>query len=79
MNIKEYTNSGIIEDYCLGLLGPDEMWLVAKNANYYKEIKKAIEEFEMALKRYAEDWTMNDETGIKKNSLPNENIPQEGS
>ena len=78
MNIREYKNSGIIEDYCLGLLGPAEMSAVAKNAMYYKEIKTAIEEFEMALKKYAEEWIMNDETGEKTNSFPYENFPEEG-
>jgi hypothetical protein len=79
MNMKEYTKSGIIEDYCLGLLNPDEMRSVAKNALYYKEIKTAIEEFELTLKRYAEDWAVHDETGKRKNDFPGENISQEGS
>jgi hypothetical protein len=32
MNLKEYLSSGIIEDYCLGGLNPDDMRVVALNA-----------------------------------------------
>jgi hypothetical protein len=73
MNIMEYRQSGIIEDYCLGLLSEDEMREVAKNAKDHGEIRKAIEEFEAALKRYAKDWVMNIVTSKNKTSFPEGN------
>jgi anti-sigma-K factor RskA len=55
MNIAEYINSGVIEDYCLGVLNPEEQQCVAQNAARYAEIQRAIEENEDALKRFVED------------------------
>ena len=55
MNLKEYINSGIIEDYCLGVLNPIEMRTVARKAERYPEVKNAINESEGVLKKYAED------------------------
>jgi hypothetical protein len=55
MNIAEYINSGVIEDYCLGVLTPEEQQSVAQNALQYPEIQTVIEENEDALKRFVED------------------------
>jgi hypothetical protein len=66
MNIQEYINSGIIEDYCLGVLNREEMRLVALNGMKYKQIKTAIEEYELALKLYAEDRAMDTEINTEK-------------
>lgn len=66
MNIKEYINSGIIEDYCLGVLTPEEMRRVALNGMKYKQVKTAIEEYELALKLYAEDRAMDTETNAEE-------------
>lgn len=62
MNVQAYINSGIIEDYCLGVLSPEERRSVAQNALLYEEIQAAIEENELALKRYVEDTSVNKET-----------------
>ncbi len=64
MNLKEYLNSGIIEDYCLGVLQPDEMRIVARNAERYEEVKDAIEAYEATLKRYAEDLDVDNTIGM---------------
>ena len=53
MSLKDYIHSGMIEDYCLGLLTPDEMEDVAKQANINPEIKERINEYQSALKQYA--------------------------
>jgi hypothetical protein len=55
MNLKEYLDSGIIEDYCLGVLNPIEMRAVVRNSLRYQEIKDAIDLSEKVLKRYTED------------------------
>jgi hypothetical protein len=67
MDTEEYIKSGIIEDYCLGLLGPYEMEQVAQNAMRYKEIKIAIEAYENALKKYAEGWAVNPKNMERRN------------
>ena len=53
MSLKDYIDSGMIEDYCLGLLTPDEMEDVAKHAKIHPEIKERINEYQLALKQYA--------------------------
>lgn len=56
MSLKEYITSGVIEDYCLGLLSPDEMEEVARQAVIHPEIKERIEEYQSALIRFAEQF-----------------------
>jgi hypothetical protein len=70
MDTEEYIKSGVIEDYCLGLLDPYEMEQVAQNALHYKEVKAAIEAYETALKKYAEGWAVNDENNESRNERP---------
>ena len=50
MNLMEYINSGIIEDYCLGVLNPFEMQAVVLVAERYPQIKEAIDISESVLK-----------------------------
>jgi anti-sigma-K factor RskA len=69
MNIQEYINSGIIEDYCLGVLSPEERQAVAQNAMLYPEIQTAIEENELALKRYVEDTSVDKQTNPMEKEL----------
>ena len=69
MNVEEYINSGIIEDYCLGLLNPQQMASVAQNAALYADIQAAIEENELALKRYIEDSSVNPQTNFMAKTL----------
>jgi anti-sigma-K factor RskA len=69
MDLKEYLNSGIIEDYCLGVLNPDEMRVVARNAERYQEVKDTIEMYESVLKKYAEDLDVDNEMGMRKEEI----------
>jgi anti-sigma-K factor RskA len=69
MNLKEYLRSGIIEDYCLGVLNPDEMRNVARNAERYQEVKDTIENYESILKEYAEDLDVDNEMGMRKEEI----------
>jgi quercetin dioxygenase-like cupin family protein len=69
MNVKEYIESGVIEDYCLGLLSPDEMQAVAHNAVLYAEVKHEIEAYENALVKYAGEFAGNNPQGLKRNIL----------
>jgi anti-sigma-K factor RskA len=69
MNLKEYLSSGIIEDYCLGVLNPDEMRIVARNAERYQEVKETIETYESVLKKYAEDLDVDNEMSMNKEEI----------
>jgi anti-sigma-K factor RskA len=69
MDLKEYLNSGIIEDYCLGVLNSDDMRNVARNAERYQEVKDTIEMYESVLKKYAEDLDVDNEMGVRKEEI----------
>lgn len=56
MDIKEYIASGVIEDYCLGVLDAEMMQIVAQNAALYPEIQDEIDACEMALATYAAEF-----------------------
>jgi anti-sigma-K factor RskA len=55
MDLEKYLSSGVIEDYCLGVLSPEETQEVAKNAEQFPEIEEAIREVEEVLKKYTTD------------------------
>jgi anti-sigma-K factor RskA len=55
MKVVEYINSGVIEDYCLGVLNALEMQKVRQLAGKYQEIYDAIAFAESVLIKYAED------------------------
>jgi anti-sigma-K factor RskA len=69
MNLEDYINSGIIEDYCLGVLTLEQRQSVAQNALLYPDIQAAIEENELALKRYVEDSSVSPQTNFMKKEL----------
>jgi anti-sigma-K factor RskA len=66
MNIKEYLDCGVIEDYCLGVLTPEQMLEVSQNAAKYEEIRIAIEAYERVLIEYAEHLAGNKQIGTDK-------------
>ena len=66
MSLKDYIDSGMIEDYCLGLLTPDEMEDVAKQAKIHPEINERINEYQLALKQYAAELSPNSGKSQKK-------------
>ena len=51
--MKEYIESGVIEDYCLGALDAEGMQSVAQNAALYVEVRDEIEAYETALAKFA--------------------------
>ncbi len=55
MKVVEYVNSGVLEDYCLGVLNAFEMQKVRQLAGNYQEIYDAIAFIESVLIKYAED------------------------
>jgi mannose-6-phosphate isomerase-like protein (cupin superfamily) len=58
MDVHAYISSGIIEDYCLGILSEEENNAVLKEAQTYPEIKQVIDDCMYALDQYALDASM---------------------
>jgi len=55
MDMKEYISSGIIEDFCLGVLNEDENKAVLQKAQEHPEVQHEINSFMLALEQYAAD------------------------
>jgi mannose-6-phosphate isomerase-like protein (cupin superfamily) len=53
MQVQEYINSGILEQYCLGLLTKSEQEAVLAMSVIYPEVKADLAEIELALVRLA--------------------------
>ena len=53
MDIKSYISSGILEDYCLGVLNDAETAQVEQLACMHPEIRSEIAAFQKALEQYA--------------------------
>jgi mannose-6-phosphate isomerase-like protein (cupin superfamily) len=56
MDIQAYIESGILQDYCLGVLSETEAQQVEQQAAIYPMIKKEIRSYQQALERYAIDF-----------------------
>ncbi len=54
MNIKEYIESGILENYVLGLVSDMEIQEVEQNLLQYPELKSEVNQIEDALAIYAQ-------------------------
>jgi mannose-6-phosphate isomerase-like protein (cupin superfamily) len=53
MEIQEYIKSGILEQYCLGLLNADEQAEIVRLSLIYPEIKQELNEIEKAIEKIA--------------------------
>lgn len=53
MNKDEYISSGMIEDYCLGVLDDTQISAVEQAAALYPDIKQEIKKFQQSLEQYA--------------------------
>jgi hypothetical protein len=53
MNIGEYISSGILMDYCLGLLTEEEKIIVEKLGKEHPEIANELTQLQSSLERYA--------------------------
>jgi hypothetical protein len=72
MNANEYINSGILQDYCLGLLTDDEKKNVDAMCQAYPEVAKELQLLHLALEQYADGnkkWRRNELRSIVLESL----------
>ncbi len=69
MNIKEYIASGILEDYCFGLLSSDDAAQVEQNALLFNEIKKELDTNMQTLEEYASNYERLPKPGTKEKIL----------
>jgi len=69
MNIKEYIASGVLEDYCFGLLSSDEAAQVGQNALLFNEIKKELDANMQALEEYTLSYERVPKAGTKEKTL----------
>lgn len=53
MDIKNYIESGILEEYVLGKLSPEASVEVEQNAHLYPAVKQELDSIELALEQYA--------------------------
>ena len=65
MDSKAYIASGIIEDYCLGILSNEESRKVEQYAQLHSEIEHEINAFMLALEQYAQDNAINPDEQTK--------------
>jgi mannose-6-phosphate isomerase-like protein (cupin superfamily) len=66
MDIKTYISSGIIEDYCLGILSEKEQQEVELNASMYPLIKSEITAYQQVLEKYAADFAESVSPALKQ-------------
>jgi mannose-6-phosphate isomerase-like protein (cupin superfamily) len=69
MDHKAYMESGIIEDYCLGVLSAEESKAVERQAKLYPEIKQEIEDYLNALEQYALNSNFYPDSDIKNKTF----------
>lgn len=64
MDIKKYIESGILEDYVLGLISDSDLKEVEKNLLQYPELKTELNQIEDALAAYAQSKAIPMPTGL---------------
>jgi len=69
MNIKEYIESGILEEYCLGLLNPEEQASVLDICSRFPEIKKELAIIENVIENMAVNVALDPDERLKQRIL----------
>jgi mannose-6-phosphate isomerase-like protein (cupin superfamily) len=68
-DLKEYIESGILEEYCLGLLNEEDQAYLIQMTMLYPEIKAELTAIELAMERWAESTAMEPPAGLKERVL----------
>jgi mannose-6-phosphate isomerase-like protein (cupin superfamily) len=69
MNLQDYINSGILEQYCLGLLDSTEANQVASYCLQYPELRKELNSIEEAMEKMAAEKATPPPTQLKEKIL----------
>jgi mannose-6-phosphate isomerase-like protein (cupin superfamily) len=69
MDIKEYIESGVLEEYCLGLLNEADRSFLIQMAMLYPEIKEELIAVELAMEQLASTNALKPGHGIKQRIL----------
>lgn len=69
MEVQDYIKSGILEEYCLGLLNDSEREAVLVMSAIYPEVKKDLVEIELAMERLALTGAVAPKTALKQHIL----------
>jgi mannose-6-phosphate isomerase-like protein (cupin superfamily) len=81
MNVQDYIASGILQEYCLGLLTEEEKSIVEYNCRLYPEIKAELEACQAGLDHYAQQFSTPPDPTLKHtiwNLLENVNREESG-
>ena len=84
MDIQEYIYSGVLEQYCLGLLNEQERAFVIEMSLLYPEVKRELNNIQMAFEYFAQNDAAHPESGhhhkpgpvFKKSILNIQNLPE---
>lgn len=66
MDVIDYIKSGILQDYCLGLLSAAEKEEVEAICHAYPEIDQELQSLRLAIERYAADGSVLRRSELKK-------------
>jgi mannose-6-phosphate isomerase-like protein (cupin superfamily) len=69
MNIQAYIDSGILQDYSLGILSHEEALSVEVMAEKYPEITLAIRSYQLSLENFANEFRKELPVGLKEKTL----------
>ncbi|MDF2432184.1 MAG: hypothetical protein JWP44_1815 [Mucilaginibacter sp.] len=69
MDIQKYLESGVLEEYCLGLLGEEDQAYLIQMTMLYPEVKEALASVELALERFADLTAIEPDPLVKQNVL----------
>jgi len=69
MNVKEYIASGILEEYCLGLLSADEQEKVLQICKLYPEVKAEVTVIENTMEQMAAKKAITPNAGLREQIL----------
>lgn len=69
MDIKKFIESGILEEYCLGLLNEEEQSFVIQMSMLYPEVKQELVAIELSMEKLAEQNAISPDVELKQKIL----------
>jgi mannose-6-phosphate isomerase-like protein (cupin superfamily) len=69
MDIQEYIYSGVLEEYCLGMLTEEQAAFVVQMSMLYPEVKRELNSIEDAFEYFAQDGAIKVNPQVRKNII----------